>query len=109
MTRTRDGYLRIKTRGPLRDKLAHRAYVERQLGRPLRPDEVIHHVCGNKACFPPTDFHLCLMDFPLHAAFEAGATPWQKHRARYGNKSGTKSETKCETKCETSEISEIST
>jgi hypothetical protein len=70
-----DGYLRIKRRGTLRDKLAHRAYVERQIGRPLRLDEEVHHLCRNRQCWPPTDFHLVVLDARLHEAFEAGARP----------------------------------
>jgi len=61
-----DGYLRISRRGPLRDKMAHRAYVERQIGRELRGDEEVHHLCRNRQCWPPTDFHLVLMDAALH-------------------------------------------
>lgn len=71
----KDGYLRIGRRGPYRDKLAHRAYVERQIGRPLRSDEEVHHLCRNRQCWPPTDFHLLLLDAALHEAFEAGAAP----------------------------------
>ena len=61
-----DGYLRVKRRGPLRDKMAHRLYAERQLGRPLSPGEEVHHDCRNRACWPPTDFHLVIMDRRLH-------------------------------------------
>lgn len=64
-TKNRDGYLRIKRRGVLRDKMAHRAYVERQIRRTLRPDEEVHHECRNRSCWPPTDFHLVLTDAAL--------------------------------------------
>lgn len=58
----RDGYLRIK-RGPRRDQLAHRAYVARQIGvEKLTPDKEVHHECHNRCCWPPTDFHLVLVD-----------------------------------------------
>lgn len=74
-----DGYLRIK-RGALRDKMAHRAYIERCIGRPLRADEEVHHLCENRQCWPPTDFHLVLMDAPLHHAGDAGRTPYRRKR-----------------------------
>lgn len=73
-----DGYLRIVRRGPLRMKMAHRAYVERQIGRPLRADEEVHHLCRNRACWPPTDFHLLLVDAALHHAMDGGG----KHPSR---------------------------
>lgn len=61
-----DGYLRIKRRGELRDQMAHRAYVARQLGRKtLPPGLEVDHQCGNRACFPPTNFHLVLVDEAL--------------------------------------------
>lgn len=84
ISKDRDGYLRIKA-GPLRDKMAHRAYMERILGRELRSDEEVHHVCRNRACWPPTDFHLCLMSAALHAGLEsvnAARQHQQQHRQR---------------------------
>lgn len=84
MTITAKGYLRIRRRGIYRDKLAHRAYVERQLGRELRPDEEVHHLCRNRACWPPTDGHLLVLDAALHHAIDAGRKPyerWAKRRA----------------------------
>jgi hypothetical protein len=75
-----DGYLRIR-RGKLRDKMAHRAYMERCIGRELRADEEVHHLCGNRACWPPSDFHLVLMDAPLHHLGDAGRAPhWKRKR-----------------------------
>jgi hypothetical protein len=65
------GYLRISA-GPHRGEYAHRAYVARQLGRLLTPSEEVHHLCGNRACWPPTDFHLCIMDASLHHAGNPG-------------------------------------
>jgi hypothetical protein len=73
-----DGYLRIYKRGPLRDKMAHRAYIERLLGRPLRRDEEVHHNCRNRQCWPPTDFHLILMDAALHDGSHGG--DWKKRK-----------------------------
>lgn len=71
MRLTEDGYLEIVRRGPLRWRRAHRAYVERQIGRPLRRDEEVHHLCRNRACWPPSDWHLVLMDACIHDAVEA--------------------------------------
>lgn len=78
----KDGYLEIIRRGPLRFKMAHRAYMERCIGRPLRRDEEVHHLCRNRQCWPPTDFHLVLMDSALHHAGDAGRSPHWKHRAK---------------------------
>lgn len=73
MTLTEKGYLRIKKRGStLYDKYAHRAYVERQLGRPLAKDEEVHHNCRNRQCWPPTDFHLVIMDIRLYRRSRTG-------------------------------------
>jgi len=86
-TCSRDGYLRVCRRGPNRNKMAHRVYVNRQMretyGRDLRPDEEVHHLCRNRACWPPTDFHLVVMDAALHAGIDGGSEPWRKHRAKY--------------------------
>src|SRR5215469_14593723 len=82
LTLTHDGYLRIKRRGLLYDKLAHRAYVERQMGRALRVDEEVHHLCRNRKCWPPTDGHLLVLDARLHEAFEAGQRPHWVHKQR---------------------------
>lgn len=65
------GYLRIH-RGMYRDWYAHRAYMQRLVGRPLRKDEHVHHDCKNPLCWPPTDFHLVLMDEALHIAMNGG-------------------------------------
>jgi hypothetical protein len=74
-----DGYLRVHRAGPMRDKYAHRLYADRQMmeshGRHLSAHETVHHLCQNKLCWPPTDFHLVIMDWPLHAAIDAGITP----------------------------------
>lgn len=80
-----DGYLRIH-RLPLRMRYAHREYASRCVreswGRELFPGEVVHHCCGNKLCWPPTDFHLLITSKAIHDAMDAGATPTRKHRAR---------------------------
>lgn len=87
MTINADGYLRItSTRNGNRHKYAHRAYADRQfmhsLGRHLRDDEECHHLCGNRQCWPPSDFHMVIMSEALHHASEAGRAPWRKRRAR---------------------------
>lgn len=73
---TEKGYLRFRS-GPLSDKYAHREYASRQilasLGRHLRADEHVHHNCRNRACWPPTDFHLVIMDAALDVT---GYTKW---------------------------------
>lgn len=66
MTLNKAGYLRIKKRNELRDHLAHRAYAARQMGLRVLPDTVaVDHQCGNRACWPPTDFHLVIVDQAL--------------------------------------------
>lgn len=79
LTRHSRGYLQVTRRGPLRNKLAHRLYAERQLGRPLAPHEIVHHNCRNRMCWPPTDFHLVIMDMALHVD-EARLLRWEKRR-----------------------------
>lgn len=74
-----DGYLRIR-RGLLRNKYAHRAYMERLLGRQLGSGEEVHHLCRNRQCWPPTDFHLLLLDDRLHHGIDGGKEPHRKHR-----------------------------
>ena len=80
LTLNSDGYLRIKRRGPNRDKMAHRVYVERQIGRSLKRNEEVHHLCRNRQCWPPTDFHLLLLDEVIHHAMEAGREPHRKKK-----------------------------
>src|SRR5271156_380021 len=85
-----DGYLRIH-RGPHRDEMAHRAYASRQLqeslGRELTSEEEVHHSCRNRACWPPSDFHLIVMDAALHHAGEGYRTRFKKRKGRgKGNK-----------------------
>jgi len=66
MVLNRAGYLRIKKRGELRDQMAHRAYVARQMGLTILPSDFeVDHQCGHRACWPPTDFHLVLVDQAL--------------------------------------------
>lgn len=81
-----DGYLEIVRRGPLRWKKAHRAYVERQIAESgsaaLSLSEEVHHLCRNRQCWPPTDFHLLILDARMHEAFEAGARPHTVHKRR---------------------------
>lgn len=81
----KDGYLEVIRRGPHRGRFAHRVYMEHLVGRPLRADEEVHHLCCNRQCWPPTDFHLVLMDAALHHASDAGRSPHWKHKAGYAN------------------------
>jgi hypothetical protein len=72
-----DGYLRITSkRMGLRHQYAHRAYANRQmqysLGRGLLPTEEVHHLCRNRRCWPPTDFHLLILDAVIHHAIDGG-------------------------------------
>jgi hypothetical protein len=80
-----DGYLRIH-RGPLRGHMAHRAYANRQFrmtyGRDLPPGTEIHHLCRNRTCFPPSDYHLLILDSALHHAIDAGRSPNNRFRHR---------------------------
>lgn len=80
MTKTKKGYLRIKS-GKFRDQYAHRAYAARQLGRPLRDNEEIHHLCRNRACWPPSDYHLLICDAAIHHAIDGGNRNHKKGRA----------------------------
>lgn len=77
-----DGYLKVTRRGPNRNRKAHRVYMESLLGRPLREDEEVHHLCRNRSCWPPTDGHLLLLSGDLHAAIDGGREPHRKWRAR---------------------------
>jgi hypothetical protein len=83
-----DGYLVIH-RGPWRNRYAHRAYAARQwkqkYGTEL-PDTVeIHHSCGNRSCWPPSDGHLVVMDLALHHE-DTGA----RNRKRRGKRKSSK-------------------
>lgn len=60
--------------------------MERCIGRELRADEEVHHLCENRACWPPTDFHLVLMDAALHHASDAGRAPHWKRKKANGTK-----------------------
>jgi hypothetical protein len=81
-TLTQDGYLRCKKRGPFRDQLAHRMYAARCIGRALDAAEEVHHLCRNRACWPPSDFHLCIMSAAIHHGIDAGRYPTWKHRKK---------------------------
>lgn len=59
------GYLKI-TAGPLRNKLVHVVVAEAMLGRPLRPDERVHHKDGNVKNPHPTN--LVVLDVTVHNA-----------------------------------------
>jgi len=85
MNLNRDGYLRFHVR-PWRDRYAHRVYADRQmresLGRGLQAGEEVHHLCRNRQCWPPTDFHLLILDERLHHAIDAGINPHRKKGRR---------------------------
>lgn len=80
----KEGYLCVTRRGADRGRFAHRVYIEHLLGRALRMDEEVHHLCANRECWPPTDFHLVLMDSALHHASDAGRAPHWKRKAANG-------------------------
>src|SRR6185312_9268458 len=46
------GYPRISA-GPMRGQRLHRIIAAAKLGRPLRPDEDVHHLDGDKLNFAP--------------------------------------------------------
>jgi hypothetical protein len=46
-TRKSDGYIQIHLPGGQKT-YKHRLVMEQHLGRPLRPDELVHHIDGNK-------------------------------------------------------------
>jgi len=56
--------------------------MERLLGRKLRPEEEVHHLCRNRACWPPTDFHLLLCDEAIHHAMEGGYKAHHKRKCQ---------------------------
>ena len=83
ITKNQDGYLAFSA-GPHRKKYVHRVYMEKLIGRPLRPDEEVDHLCKNRACWPPTDFHLCLMPAVLHHSISCtnrNKQYWRKKKA----------------------------
>jgi len=85
MTKNGDGYLRI-TAGKHRGRYAHRVYVNRQMqekySRDLRSDEEVHHLCRNRTCWPPSDYHLLILDDVIHHALDAGREPGKKRRRK---------------------------
>lgn len=84
MVLNHDGYLRIKRRGELRDQMAHRVYAARQLGLKILPPGIaVDHHCGNRSCWPPTDFHLVLVDQVLAPyMYQTKANQHTPHRRR---------------------------
>lgn len=84
------GYLRFHAPHHLRDKYAHRVYCNRLMqetyGRDLRANEEVHHLCGEPLCWPPTDFHLLILDAALHHLSDAGRSPAWKRKAGNGTK-----------------------
>lgn len=58
----RDGYVYIAHRDPdgvVRRKVEHRLVMERELGRPLKPGERVHHIDFNKRNNQPDNLFLC--------------------------------------------------
>lgn len=72
-----DGYWLLLT--PDGERLEHRVVMERQLGRPLREDEIVHHIDENKSNNDPSNLEV--MSQSEHARLHAPAM----HQARYGN------------------------
>lgn len=62
-----DGYIEVWT--PTGVRLEHQIVMERQIGRPLRPGEVVHHIDENKANNAPEN--LLLTTQAQHAAHHA--------------------------------------
>lgn len=72
-----DGYWLVLT--PDGERLEHRVVMERKLGRPLRDDEIVHHVDEDKSNNDPENLEV--MSQSDHARHHAPA----RHQARYGN------------------------
>lgn len=68
------GYIRFGA-GINRGKYVHRMTADRclreSLGRGLRADEEVHHLCRNRGCYPPSDFHLLIVDAAIHHFIES--------------------------------------
>lgn len=57
---TSDGYIVVKVhegKGPWRAE--HLLVMEAEIGRPLRPEEVVHHINGNRADNTVENLYLC--------------------------------------------------
>lgn len=71
-----DGYIEVWTPGGVR--LEHQVVMERVLGRPLQPGEVVHHIDENKGNNDPSNLMLTTQAEHIREHLPA------MHAARYG-------------------------
>ena len=53
-----DGYVMVNV-GPKKRRFEHHIVAEKMLGRPLRPEEVVHHKNGKKGDNSPENLEIC--------------------------------------------------